>query len=85
MLKSLKAATAIGLVAAAVTAGATTHGRQRDAFQSFNRLGRESSTVAGLGLGLAIASRLTQAMKGEIGFESREGAGSRFWVRFPAT
>lgn len=59
-------------------------GRQRDAFQSFNRLGREGSTVAGLGLGLAIASRLTQAMKGEIGFESREGLGSRFWVRFPA-
>lgn len=58
--------------------------RQRDAFQSFNRLGRESSTVAGLGLGLAIASRLTQAMKGEIGFESREGTGSRFWIRFPA-
>lgn len=57
--------------------------RQRDAFQSFNRLGRESSTVAGLGLGLAIASRLTLAMKGEIGFESREDAGSRFWIRFP--
>lgn len=58
--------------------------RQREAFQSFNRLGREGSTVAGLGLGLAIASRLTLAMKGEIGFESREGIGSRFWVSFPA-
>ncbi len=57
--------------------------RQRDAFQSFNRLGREGSTVAGLGLGLAIASKLTRAMKGEIGFESSEGRGSRFWVRFP--
>lgn len=59
--------------------------RQRDAFQSFNRMGREGSTVAGLGLGLAIASRLTQAMQGDIGFESREGVGSRFWVSFPAT
>lgn len=58
--------------------------RQRDAFQSFNRLGREGSSVAGLGLGLAIASRLTVAMQGEIGFESREGFGSRFWVSFPA-
>ncbi len=58
--------------------------RQRDAFESFNRLGREGSTVAGLGLGLAIASRLTLAMQGEIGFESREGVGSRFWVSFPA-
>ncbi len=58
--------------------------RQRDAFQSFNRLGREGSSVAGLGLGLAIASRLTVAMQGEIGFDSREGVGSRFWVSFPA-
>lgn len=59
--------------------------RQREAFQAFNRLGREGSTVAGLGLGLAIASRLALAMQGEIGFESREGVGSRFWVSFPAT
>jgi signal transduction histidine kinase len=58
--------------------------RQREAFQSFNRLGREGGAVAGLGLGLAIASKLTRAMKGEIGFESSEGRGSRFWVRFPA-
>jgi signal transduction histidine kinase len=57
--------------------------RQREAFQSFNRLGQEGSSLAGLGLGLAIASRLTRAMKGEIGFESSEGLGSRFWVRFP--
>lgn len=57
--------------------------RQRDAFQSFNRLGREGSTVAGLGLGLAIARRLTHAMNGEIGFESEEQVGSRFWVRLP--
>lgn len=59
--------------------------RQREAFQSFNRLGREGSTVAGLGLGLAIASRLALAMQGDIGFESREGVGSRFWVSLPAT
>lgn len=58
--------------------------RQREAFQSFNRMGREGSTVAGLGLGLAIASRLTLAMQGDIGFESREGVGSRFWISFPA-
>jgi signal transduction histidine kinase len=57
---------------------------QHEAFQSFNRLGREGSTVAGAGLGLAIARRLAQTMNGEIGFHSQEGAGSRFWVRFPA-
>jgi len=58
--------------------------RQREAFQSFNRLGHEGSAIAGLGLGLTIASRLTQRMQGTIGFESREGIGSRFWIRFPA-
>ncbi|MCW0233815.1 MAG: GAF domain-containing sensor histidine kinase [Ferrovibrio sp.] len=58
--------------------------RQHDAFQSFNRLGREGSAVAGLGLGLAIARRLTHAMNGEIGFESEEQVGSRFWIRLPA-
>ncbi|WP_341915060.1 GAF domain-containing sensor histidine kinase [Ferrovibrio terrae] len=57
---------------------------QQDAFQSFNRLGREGSAVAGTGLGLAIARRLTHAMGGEIGFESQEQVGSRFWVRFLA-
>lgn len=58
-------------------------GRQQDTFKNFSRLGREGSSVAGSGLGLAIARRLTQAMGGEIGFESQENAGSRFWVRFP--
>jgi signal transduction histidine kinase len=58
--------------------------RHRDAFQSFNRLGREGSTVAGTGLGLSIARRLTNAMGGDIGFESKEQVGSRFWVRFQA-
>jgi signal transduction histidine kinase len=58
--------------------------RQREAFQLFNRLGHEGSTIAGLGLGLAIASRLAHSMDGTIGFESREGIGSRFWIRFPA-
>lgn len=57
---------------------------RQDAFQSFNRLGREGNAVAGTGLGLAIARRLTHAMGGEIGFESQEQVGSRFWVRFQA-
>lgn len=37
----------------------------------------------GTGLGLAICRELVQGMGGAIGFESEEGAGTRFWVRLP--
>jgi two-component system sensor histidine kinase RpfC len=37
----------------------------------------------GTGLGTTIAKGLTEAMGGTIGFESAEGAGTRFWVQLP--
>ncbi|GEM_PF-2113600 len=37
----------------------------------------------GLGLGLAICLGIVREHGGEMGFEAREGAGARFWVRLP--
>ena len=49
-------------------------------FEPFNRLGQETSTTQGTGIGLVVAWRLTELMGGKIGVQSKLGAGSMFWV-----
>ena len=51
-------------------------------FERFYR-GSGSLEHEGFGLGLAIAKRMVDVMEGEMGVESKEGAGSTFWVRLP--
>lgn len=65
------------------TGGGIPTGKQARIFSMFDRLGAECGKVEGTGIGLGITRRLVEAMDGSIGFESREGEGSQFWVIFP--
>ncbi len=57
--------------------------RQHLMFEPFQRLGHESSTIEGTGIGLTITRKLVNLMRGRIGFESEEGKGSTFWIDLP--
>ncbi|MCU0928495.1 MAG: PAS domain-containing protein [Burkholderiaceae bacterium] len=53
-------------------------------FQPFERLGRDTSTIEGTGLGLVISRRLVEAMGGALEIDSRPGRGTRMHVVLPA-
>jgi PAS domain S-box-containing protein len=49
-------------------------------FQPFNRLGQETGTKEGTGIGLVVTKQLIELMGGSIGAESTVGVGSEFWI-----
>lgn len=58
--------------------------KQASVFERFRRLeDRKNWRVQGSGLGLYITKTLVDQMGGQVGLESQEGQGCRFWVRLP--
>ena len=52
-------------------------------FQPFERLGRETTTVEGSGLGLVISRALVREMNGSLTMSSQVGTGSRVRIELP--
>jgi PAS domain S-box-containing protein len=63
--------------------GIAPHDHER-IFQMFVQV-HEPSLFGGTGVGLAIVAKAAQNMQGEVGVESTEGKGSKFWVELNRT
>ena len=57
--------------------------KHEEVFQPFNRLGLEGQNIEGSGVGLTITRDLIEQMNGRVGFTSKKGTGSTFWVDIP--
>jgi len=54
--------------------------QQKKLFQPFERLGRETGTIEGTGIGLVITKHLVAKMGGDIGIKNSSNDGSTFFV-----
>lgn len=60
------------------------HEEQANLFRKFGRTStRPTGGETSHGLGLAVAKRLAEAMRGAVGCESEPGAGATFWIELP--
>lgn len=57
--------------------------KHSQAFEPFNRLGREAGTIEGTGVGLTITKDLVEIMGGKIDFHSTAEEGTTFWFDLP--
>jgi len=57
--------------------------KQGDLFKPFERLGLEAGTIEGTGIGLIITKQIIELLGGSIGFKSKVGKGSTFWIDVP--
>jgi signal transduction histidine kinase/ActR/RegA family two-component response regulator len=62
-----------------------TAGQIAQLFQPFNRLGQETRSGEGTGIGLVVSKRLVELMGGSISVESTVGVGSMFWIELSQT
>ncbi len=54
-------------------------------FEPFNRLGQETGSEEGTGIGLVVTKRLVELMNGKIGVTSQLNVGSIFWIELDGT
>ena len=54
--------------------------QQAQLFQPFNRLGKETCSEEGTGIGLVVTKLLVELMGGSIGVNCSTGKGSEFWI-----